>query len=124
MAEEHRRDWRTVPFDQMAKDEINEAYLQDLLMGNGSARFRWIDAREDRTGEPTGRAHAVLSVTSLKRGVRPPLDNDEPIVVFADDDESTQAARRALNHQGYTHVIAIPRGYPWVKRYLVEQPGG
>lgn len=114
-------DWRMKPMGEMTSEERDEWQLQEVLLGHASGRFKWVDAREDhaRTREPATWVDYELSVGALQAGVRPTLPYDAPLVVFSDDEHSTAEAAASLLRIGYRDIRTIPKGFPWVKQYIL-----
>ena len=91
--------------------------LVDVLTGHASARFRYLDVRSvdawRRERLPSG---INIPLERLAQEAPKVFRKDTNLVVYGDDDASTEAAARALTRVGFKRTLTIPGGFPWFSR--------
>jgi rhodanese-related sulfurtransferase len=98
------------PAPPMTADDV----LADLLTGHASARFRYIDVRNVDVWRRE-RLPGATNIPSERLADEAPrvFRKETDLVVFGDDDASTQAAIDELKTAGFERTLAIPRGFQW-----------
>jgi rhodanese-related sulfurtransferase len=111
------------PAPPMSPDDT----LVDLLAGHGSGRFRYLDVRSiEAWRRERSRWAAHIPLERLTEDAPRAFRKETDLVVFGDDDASTQAAIRLLERAGFQRTLALPGGIEWFKRvgwHLDTGPG-
>jgi hypothetical protein len=94
-----------------------EEVFVDLVTGHASARFTWVDVREDRERQqlPVRGTDVTVTIERLVAGEPLPSRSGPELVVFGSDDGETRKAAKILRRRGY-EVLPAPDGYEGLER--------
>jgi rhodanese-related sulfurtransferase len=101
------------PSPPMTADDV----LDDLLTGHAGNRFRYLDVRSvDSWRRERLRWSVNIPLERLPEEAAKVYWKKTDLVVYGDDEASTQAAARELQRLGFKKPRTIPGGFEWFKR--------
>ena len=104
---------REPPTRSMTADEG----LVDVLTGHGSARFVYLDVRGVNAWRSERLPWGInIPLERLAEEAPEVFQRDTDLVVYGDDDASTEAAARLLTRVGFKRTRTIPGGFQWFSR--------